>query len=182
MKCHIISLRLRYTIPGKNGSIEVDKRLRNWVWYCNYAEDSEELRDIMTDCDMIQHRFSLPLGKMREHVWIRQKELAHKLLDRHSAGLIEKTEKPFIQAITEALSPRASFFNGRLLLVGDALATLRPLSGQGTNQSARSAVMLKQVLQGRMSLQQWEQGCLQYAQSANRFGIEREKQAQLGLL
>jgi 2-polyprenyl-6-methoxyphenol hydroxylase-like FAD-dependent oxidoreductase len=136
----------------------------------------------MTDCEMNQHRFSLPLGKMRQQVWKRQQRLAQELLDTRSSELIQKTEHPFIQAITEALSPRASFFDGKVLLVGDALATLRPLSGQGTNQSARSAMLLKKVLQGRMRLREWEQSCLEYVQSANQFGIDRERTAQLGPL
>ena len=150
----------RYTVPRKDGSLDLKNRLRNWVWYCNYAEDSKELRDVMTDCVMNQHRFSLPRGKMREQVWKRQKNLAQELLDPHSAELIQRTEQPFIQTITEALSRRASFFDGKLLLVGNALAMLRPLSGQDANQSPRSAVLLKQVLQGRISMQEWEQSCL----------------------
>lgn len=135
----------------------------------------------MTDCEMIRHQFSLPTGKVRDQVWRRQKRLAQDLLDPHSAELVEKTEQPFLQSVTEVMSPRASFYDGKLLLVGDALATLRPLSGQGTNQSARSALLLKDVLDGRLTVRQWEKSCLEYAQGANQFGIGREKALQLGL-
>ena len=136
----------------------------------------------MTDCQSNYHRFFLPPGRMREQVWKRQKRLAQKLLDPHSAELIHKTEQPFIQAVTKAQSPRASFLDGKLLLVGDALAILRPLSGQGTNQAARSAFLLRRVIEGRMSIQEWEKSCLNYAQDAFRFGVDREKSAELGLL
>lgn len=38
---------LAYVIPGENGSLESGKRLINWVWYCNYAQDSTEYKEVV---------------------------------------------------------------------------------------------------------------------------------------
>ena len=43
------------------------------------------------------------------------------------AEKIRKTEQPFIQAITDLVSPGAAFWGGRVLLAGDALAMLWPV-------------------------------------------------------
>jgi hypothetical protein len=60
----------------------------------------------MTDYEINQHRFFLLPGKIREHVWKRQKRLAQERLDPYSAELVQKTARLFIQAATEALSSR----------------------------------------------------------------------------
>ena len=168
----------RYTIPGKDGSL--DKRLRNWVWYRNFAEDGGELRDVLLDCKQRNHKSSLPPGTLRKDVWERQRRLAQEVLDAHSAELVSKTTKPFFQAITEVIPEKASFCDGRLLIVGDALAVIRPLSGMGTGQAANSALLWKRVLLDEIELDDWERAVLEYAKNANMFGIAREQKVRLG--
>lgn len=46
---------LAYTIPGANGTVEPGRRLLNWVWYCNYEEESPEHVELMTDRDGKRH-------------------------------------------------------------------------------------------------------------------------------
>jgi flavin-dependent dehydrogenase len=53
---------------------------------------------------------------------------------------------------------RAAFCDGKALLAGDALAALRLMSGLGTNGAARSALALGEVVEGRLSLGEWEVG------------------------
>jgi hydroxymethylglutaryl-CoA reductase len=43
-------------------------------------------------------------------------------------------------------------FDGKLLLVGDALAQFRPHVGSSTNQAALDALLLEKVLKGEMGL------------------------------
>lgn len=44
------------------------------------------------------------------------------------------------------------FFEGRILLVSEALVTFRSTTGFSTNQAARNAMELKRVLEGQSSL------------------------------
>lgn len=57
----------------------------------------------------------------------------------------------------------ASFFGGKLVLVGDALTLFRPHVGLSTNQGTFHALLLKTVLVGEISLAEWETTFLEYA-------------------
>ena len=86
----------------------------------------------MTDTDGHRHRTTLPKGKMRPEVWERQLNHIRRIFPPLLVELPEKIKEPFVSIISDISSKRAAFFNGRLLLVGDALAQLRPHIGQGT--------------------------------------------------
>lgn len=62
-----------------------------------------------------------------------------------------------------------------MLLAGDALATLRPMSGLGLNAAARSAIMLLEVLEGKMSTEEWEKETVGFAQKARLGGIKNSE-------
>ena len=146
----------RYTIPGESGSLKPGERLLNLVWYCNCPEDSSEFKDARTDVDDHFHRSTLPPGKMREDVWSRQLAYGDQVLPAPYKELMSKITQPFITAISDYAAPQASFFDGKLLLVGDALALFRPHIGSSTNQCAMNCLLLERVLEGRMSLSEWE--------------------------
>ena len=150
------------------------------MWYRNYAENSAEFRDILLDRNGHVHQYSLPPDTIREEVWRKQQELAVELLDPDSADLILKTEKPFFQAITEIVPERAVYGDGRVLFVGDALAVLRPLSGQGTSQAAYSAMLLRELLEGNIDMKTWEEDVLRHSKEANAVGLAREQILELG--
>lgn len=78
------------------------------------------------------------------------------------------------------VSPRAAFLEGKVFLVGDELATFRPTTGQSTNQAARKAVDLCEVLEGRMGVEEWERKSLEYARATQALGVERVKGFGLG--
>lgn len=61
---------------------------------------------------------------------------------------------PFASTATSIASPRAVFFDGALLLVGDALAQLQPHVGSSTNQAALDALLVERVLKGEMGFDQ----------------------------
>ena len=166
-------------MPGPNTAMEYPNHLRNWVWYLPYPPDSEDFISIMTDIHNVTHKYTLPAGLIRSEIWTAQKTMARKRLDTNSANLIGLTEQPFIQAITEVVCDRCLFLDGKVLLVGDAFSTFRPLSGQGTNQGAKGAMALKEVFEGKITLESWETLIKEYAKKTQAFGIEREKQAQL---
>jgi 2-polyprenyl-6-methoxyphenol hydroxylase-like FAD-dependent oxidoreductase len=62
----------------------------------------------------------------------------------HFDAVRRRDSAPFLQAISDALSP--SFAKGRAALVGDAACTLRPHTGSGTAKAADDAVSLAQAL------------------------------------
>ena len=117
----------------------------------------------MTDNENHRHRVTIPMGKMREEAWTSQKAYAQKILPAPFAEIVVKTEQPFVQCITDVNAPRAYHLNGKLLLVGDALCTFRPHMGASTNQAALNALLLERVMTGEITLQQWEDECLDYA-------------------
>lgn len=135
----------------------------SYVWYCNCAEDSQDYAGLMTDSEGHRHRYFLPMGKMSEKSWNQQKTYAAKVLPVPFAELVEKTTRPFISSITDEISPRASFYNGKVLLVGDALASFRPHVASSTNQAALDAQLLVKVMTGQMTLAAWEHHVLRYA-------------------
>jgi hypothetical protein len=65
-----------------------------------------------------------------------------------------------MSTVTKIASPRAVFFDGALLLIGDALAQFWPAVGSSTNQAALDALL---VLKGEMGLDQWEEQVMGYA-------------------
>ena len=165
----------RYAIPGRAGEVEQGHRLRNWVWYSMHPFDSPSYKEVMTANDGHQHRVTVPIGKVPEELWRRQKTRAVDVLDPFSAELVSKTTEPFIQALTDVIAPQATFLAGKVFLVGDALATFRPMTGQSTNQAARNAMDMREWLEGRMTLEEWERGSLQYARETRQLGVERAR-------
>ena len=154
----------RYNIPGQDGTTESGKRLLNFVWYCNYPEDSAELRDLMTDVDGKEHRNTVPAGKVQPGIWEKQKEYAAQILPLPFVNIISKTTQPFIQRITDApQAPKASCFGGKLLIAGDALSPFRPHIASSTNQAALNALLLEKYLKGDISLEERDAQCLDYA-------------------
>lgn len=159
------SYMIVYMIPGVAGSVKEGERLLNLAWYCNCTE--EALADILTDVDGHRHQYTLPSGSMRDEVWARQKAAAEKILPSPFLELVNKIRKPFISVVSDTMSSQASFMDGKLLLVGDALTLFRPHIALSTNQAAFHALLLKRAMTGKITIPEWETRVLQYAR-ANR--------------
>jgi 2-polyprenyl-6-methoxyphenol hydroxylase-like FAD-dependent oxidoreductase len=177
---------LAYTIPGKHGIIEPGKRLLNWVWYNNYKEDSPEHIDLMTDNEGKRHHITLPAGHIRPDVWRRQQKYAEDILPPQFAELVNKTEVPFIQAITDVISPAAVLDSGRVLLIGDALAGVRPHTAMSTSQAAMDAMKLAEAVDGVIdgkgmeALKRWEEEVVRYARNLQGSGVRMGDRSQFG--
>jgi 2-polyprenyl-6-methoxyphenol hydroxylase-like FAD-dependent oxidoreductase len=98
------------------------------------------------------------------------------------ATIVQATQAPFVQAITEAVAPQAVFEDGRVLLWADALCNIRPHTGSGAAHAARQAEALHDILQAtpgdfteeqrRRISEEWEPDALAYAHSLHRLGKE----------
>ena len=117
----------------------------------------------MTDTSGHRHRSTVPIGKLRPETWALQLTLAEKVLPSLFLELVRKTKHSFVQAISEAQASRATYFDGKLLLVGDALATFRPHAAASTSQAANSAMLLGKVLRGETTVRRWEASVMRYA-------------------
>jgi hypothetical protein len=126
------------------------------VWYCNLPTTSSLHSQILTDINGHQHNNTVPAGLVNPNLW--QQHLA-----THLAGLAApfaeaiSTRHPFITKVNDALCDRAVFFNGKVILVGDAFATFRPHFAVATEQAARHCLGLGRVWGGEMTLQEWEE-------------------------
>jgi 2-polyprenyl-6-methoxyphenol hydroxylase-like FAD-dependent oxidoreductase len=123
---------LAYTIPGVNGSVKPGDRLLNWVYYVNVPES--ELTELMTDIDGVRHHVTIPPGKLDPKLWEKQKAIARETLCPQFADLVCGTKKPFVQAIMDVISPDHEFLNGKVVLIGDALAGFRAHTSASTSQ------------------------------------------------
>jgi len=171
---------LSYTIPGHSGSLEPGKRLINWVWYTNYPDDSPEYADLMTDSKGNRHHNTLPIGSMRDEIWQQQQAYAQRILPPQFAEIVTKTKHPFIQAITDVISPRNAFFDGKVLLIGDAVAGFRPHTAASTSQAAFDALKLEELISGKMSRKEWEMETMEYARHVQERGVALGERSQFG--
>ena len=111
----------------------------------------------------------------------KQKAYAKRILPPQFAELVDLTEKPFIQAITDVSSPRSVFYDGRLILVGDALAGFRPHTAASTSQAAFHALNLNQYLRSEdIDWDEYERRVLEYAENGVHHGIQMGNRSQFG--
>ncbi|EON69824.1 hypothetical protein W97_09087 [Coniosporium apollinis CBS 100218] len=171
---------LAYLIPGINGALEPEKRLVNWVWYINFPEHSLEFEELMTDKEGARHSITLPPGKMQEKVWAQLKDRAKEQLPPQFAELVQKTEKPFVQVITDVICQKNEFCDGRVILVGDALAGFRPHTAASTSQAAFDAMTLADMLEGEISREQWREETMHYARKIQQSGVQMGNRSQFG--
>jgi len=135
---------LAYPIPAVDGSVEVGRRLINFVWYRNVSEGAE-LDDLMTDRDGVRREISLPPGAVQARFVERLREDAGDL-PPPLADVVKRTPEPFVQPIVDVEVPRMAF--GRVCLVGDAAFAARPHAAAGTAKAAADAWALAEAVAG----------------------------------
>lgn len=116
----------------------------------------------MTDSAGKVHRNSIPRGQVRSHIWEAQRKHGSEILNPVFIELVNKTRKPFLSMIQDCMSPQAAFFDGRLLLIGDALASFRPHRAMSLNQSGLDCLLLEKLAKGEITLKAWEKQVVQY--------------------
>ncbi|KAF3904826.1 hypothetical protein ABW20_dc0105132 [Dactylellina cionopaga] len=173
---------LAYLIPGVNGSMQ--SKLLNWVWYTNYSQEYGEFEELMTDAKGIRHHFTLQKSDMKESLWEDQKQKAEEVLPPQFVELVKRTKLPFVQAITDAGASGAVWESGKVVLIGDALAGLRPHTASGTSQAASHALGLGQLFGegGKQfeGLKEWEEDAMEFAVHVSKSGREMGDASQFG--
>ena len=169
---------LTYTIPGTDGAMEPGKRLLNFVWYANFPEGSKELEEVMTDTDGKRRRITIPPGMMRPEAWEMVKKRARGRLPPQMAEMVEKTKQPFVQAITDVITPCNSFCNKKVFLVGDALAGFRPHTVASTSQAAFDVMILVEYLDGAMDHAEFVRRTMEFARLIQDRGMKMGNRSQ----
>lgn len=90
----------------------------------------------MTDVDGHRHRNALPIGKMRLEPWAKQNMHAGEVLTPPFLELVNKTTEPFMSTVNDSAATKATFFDAKVVLVGEALTLLRPHTGMSFNHAA----------------------------------------------
>ncbi|KAF1961943.1 FAD/NAD(P)-binding domain-containing protein [Byssothecium circinans] len=174
---------LAYLIPGENGTLEPGKRLINFVYYTNFPspsldEPSPELTELMTDVDGVLHRITMPPGKTDPKAWEKQREIAREKLPPQFAEIVRATKKPFIQAVTDVIAPTNEFLGGKVVLIGDSLAGFRPHTVASTSQAAFDAMILADMLEGKVSRKEWKKQTMAYARTIQKRGVDMGERSQ----
>ena len=153
-----------YAIPGENGTLEAGERFINYVWYDNCPAGSKDFKENLTDAEGHTHRNTLPMGRLKPETWQKQKDYAAQVMTPCFLELVNKTTLPFVSTIRDRLSTQASFLDGKVLFVGEALTLMRPHTGMSFNHSAVNCLTLQKVLRGELTLGDWEREVLQWAE------------------
>ncbi|KIN02677.1 hypothetical protein OIDMADRAFT_119509 [Oidiodendron maius Zn] len=114
-----------YIIPGKDGSLQPGDRRINWVWYDDCELDSPTFSEVLTSKTGHIHRNYVPVWQIRPSSWELQVEKASTSLIPPMLELVKKTINPAISVVHDFACPWATFFDGKVVLVGDALALFR---------------------------------------------------------
>jgi 2-polyprenyl-6-methoxyphenol hydroxylase-like FAD-dependent oxidoreductase len=174
---------LAYLIPGEDGTLEPGQRLINFVYYTNFPsksldEPSEELAELMTDIYGVRHRITMPPGKTDPKAWEKQRVIASERLPPQFAEIVRATKKPFIQAVTDVVSPTNEFCGGKVILLGDALAGFRPHTVASTSQAAFDAMILSDMLRGDIDRKEWKKQTMGYARTIQKRGVQMGERSQ----
>ena len=174
---------LAYLIPGANGTLEPGKRLINFVYYTNFpspslADPSPEFRELMTDVNGQYHRVTMPPGMTDPKAWEKQRKIAKEILPPQFAEIVCGTKKPFVQAVTDVISPTNEFMNGRVILLGDALAGFRPHTVASTSQACFDAMILADMIEGKISRKEWKKQTLGFARTIQKRGVDMGEHSQ----
>ncbi|KAH8722880.1 hypothetical protein GQ44DRAFT_657800 [Phaeosphaeriaceae sp. PMI808] len=153
---------LSYHVPAENGSMELEDSQFIWVWYNKLGEDTAEFNQTFTDSSGRRHYTTVPRGKVNPEAWA-DRQSRGTAISIPFAEMIAKTTDPFVSAIRDSSAPQCVARDGKLLLTGDAFTLFRPHTGSSTNQAARQALELAEVLKGEKSLEDWQTSSIGYA-------------------
>lgn len=169
---------LAYLIPGLDGTVEPGRRLINFVYYTNFPEGSVELDEVLTDCNGRRHQITILPGLMNPKTWKRQQDVARERLPPQFAEMVCKAKKPFVQAVTDVISPDNEFLHGKVVLIGDALAGFRPHTVASTSQAAFDAMVYADYVAGTLSREEWKRQTMSYASFAQKMGVNMGDRSQ----
>lgn len=129
-------------VPGAGEDRRAGHRRMYFIWYRTVASDA--LPALFTDAAGHCHGVSIPPPLIRRELVRELRAHADDVLPPLIAAVVNKTEQPLLQAITDMESPRITF--GRVALLGDAGFVVRPHVAGGAGKAAVDASRLADSL------------------------------------
>ena len=160
---------LGYLVAGPGDALEAGRRWFNWGWY--RTGDDAMLRELLTDGSGRCHEHGIPHDLIRREHVERMRDEARRYLAPQIQAVVNATEWPFIQAMSDFGSER--LIKDRTILIGDAAFTARPHVGLGVSKAADDASSLARALSDTdqaMALERWETTRLAYGNAVLQWG------------
>ena len=159
---------LAYAIPDSHGRTTSPHRAMNFVWYRNYPAGGP-FEDLMRGRDGRQRTTTMPPGSIRQEHLDEMRSTAMQTIAPTLLEVVLACDEPLIQAVFELESPHMAF--GRVCLIGDAAATLRPHVAAGQAKACADAWALRDALSAsrgdvEAALAEWEPTQLVLAHNA----------------
>ena len=128
-------------------------------------DGSPEMADIFTDIHGKQHPSTVQQGLVKPDLWAAQKKRYLSQMIPPLAEIIDKTPRPFISKVADlnGTDHPASFFDGRLVLVGDAYNSFRSHLGMASEQAARHCWQMDKVWRGESTQEKRDREAALYA-------------------
>lgn len=121
--------------------------------------------EILTDVDGRHHKQTVPAGLVRPQVWARYRDAMLPSMAAPYAELVRAATSPFVTKVSDAilsggagagsLESTSCFYDGRVVLTGDAYAAFRPHLAVATEHAAWQCLALMDLWTGRLSQDQW---------------------------
>jgi 2-polyprenyl-6-methoxyphenol hydroxylase-like FAD-dependent oxidoreductase len=134
---------LGYPVAGPDNDLRPGHRRYNVVWY-RPAEESTELRRLLTDKNGVTHTISIPPPLIRREAIAEMRAAAERLVAPQFRVIARLMDEPVLQPIYDLETPRMAF--GRVALIGDAAFVARPHVGAGVAKAADDASVLADAL------------------------------------
>lgn len=145
-----------YVIPTDHGSFDSDDLLLNWLIYQNLPCPSAAENEIFTDRTGVRRQTTVPQGQLDPSVWAKHRDVLTARLTPPFAEIVAKSPSPFVTKVFDGLGSQASFHDGHVVLVGDALTAYRPNVGRATDMAATQLLGLAEVWKGSKPLEEWD--------------------------
>jgi 2-polyprenyl-6-methoxyphenol hydroxylase-like FAD-dependent oxidoreductase len=132
-----------YPLLGIDDSTDPGRRRYSYLWYRNIGDETA-LRDLLTDDEGHEHRYSIPPPLIRFSHIEALKRHALATLPSPFSEIVIQAEQHMVQPIYDVDSPRMTF--GPVALLGDAAFVARPHVGIGVLKAAQDAKALAEAL------------------------------------
>ena len=134
---------LGYPVAGPDNDLRPGHRRYNVVWY-RPADETTELRRLLTDERGITHEISIPPPLIRHEAIAAMRAAAERLLAPQFKAIVRLIDEPILQPIYDLATPRMAF--GRVAIIGDAAFVARPHVAAGVAKAADDAAALAAAL------------------------------------
>jgi 2-polyprenyl-6-methoxyphenol hydroxylase-like FAD-dependent oxidoreductase len=132
-----------YPIAGPDSDLRPGRRRYNVVWY-RPADESSELKRLLTDETGTIHTISIPPPLIRREPIAQMRAAAERLLAPQFREVVRMIEEPMLQPIYDLETPRMAF--GRVAIIGDAAFVARPHVAVGVAKAADDAAAMVAAL------------------------------------